>query len=404
MIGIIIMTILLYHSSEEVYAFLSSHNYHQSTSVQISDRFPQQHQHQQLSTPTSDHSRSLRNAQHFLVLQSTMTWDHRPRIPPPQWNHNGVNSNDIQERMHTEETSSEFSETTSSTSSSLSTTIQLWKNRLITKEDSKHIHKITGLIFVLSSWGLSGYGIYDMIHNGWAVPVNRHGKPFCVLLWLLVTSSIAQSYSSIKLAVHHRQGQPAVRNTFLCNAAVAILGSGSALWSSTWYPSCLNGHFSRLFYLAMDGIGLIGMADNMIRLKSLIASRQIKTVDKTNIDQLSRIQYWKDVFVYMMPILIGLPFFVGIGYQFGLRCDRTFYLNVLDQPGHPHLNAGAVYSMVMVAMGASYSSLIVTLRDKKLIRKRTEGLSLTLIMLCLVGSLYQALKDPGTIPTILGLI
>jgi hypothetical protein len=79
-------------------------------------------------------------------------------------------------------------------------------------------------------------------------------------------------------------------------------------------------------------------------------------------------------------------------------------LNVLDQPGHPHLNAGAVYSMVMVAMGASYSSLIVTLRDKKLIRKRTEGLSLTLIMLCLVGSLYQALKDPGTIPTILGLI
>jgi len=154
------------------------------------------------------------------------------------------------------------------------------------------------------------------------------------------------------------------------------------------------------FYFIMDVIGLVGMGDNLARLKSLIASRQ-STQAAAN--SMTRMQYWTDVFIYMMPILIGAPFFVAVGWQFGIRHDRMFYLNLLQQPGHPHLAAGAVYGMIMVAMGASYSSFIVTLRDKKLISKRTEGLSLTAILLCLVGSLYQALRDPGTVSMILGM-
>jgi hypothetical protein len=286
--------------------------------------------------------------------------------------------------------------------SSFSSTLKLWKHRLVTKEDALHLHKITGVLFLLASWGLSGYAIRDMFSNGWTKPVARHGKPFVALLYTLLTSSVAQSCSSIRLACIHRRGQPAVRNTFLCNAAVAILGSASAVWSSPWYPACLNGSFSKAFYFIMDGIGLIGMADNMIRLKDLVASRQELSVDKKDVDRLGRLQFWKDAFIYMMPILIGAPFFVGIGWQFGIRYDRAFYLNLLKRPGHPHLQTGAVYGMVMVAMGASYSSLVVTLRDKRLIRKQTEGLCLTILMMCLIGSLYQAMRDPGTIAMILG--
>lgn len=283
----------------------------------------------------------------------------------------------------------------------MSSTLDLWKRRLVTREDWKHMHKITGSLFLLSSWGLSAYGIRDLLAHGWTQPVTGHGKPFVVLLWTLVASSVLQSHSSIKLACNHRKGQPAVRNTFLCNAAVAILGSVSALWSSPWYPAALNGGFSKAFYLIMDAVGLIGMGDNLFRLKALIGSRQVK--DKHNVDNLHGWQYWKDVFIYMMPILIGAPFFVGIGWQFGIQHDRTFYLNLLQRPGHPHLQAGAVYGMVMVAMGASYSSLIVTLRDKKLIKKSTEGFCLTAVLLALVGSLYQAMRDPGTIAMILGM-
>lgn len=171
------------------------------------------------------------------------------------------------------------------------------------------------------------------------------------------------------------------------------------------------------FYFILDAIGLIGMGDNLFRLKALIASRQeptttrsrqhssssATTADTADGSMSRRVQYWKDVFVYMMPILIGAPFFVAIGWQFGIQHDRTFYLNLLQRPGHPHLEAGAVYGMIMVAMGASYSSLIVTLRDKKLIRKSTEGLSLTAVMVCLVGSLYQAMRDPGTVAMIMGM-
>jgi hypothetical protein len=274
---------------------------------------------------------------------------------------------------------------------------------LITKEDPKHTHKITGSIFVLSSIGLTLYGVRDFLNNGWTQPVSIHGNPLIALLCTLVASSVAQSISSIHLACHHRQGQPAIRNTFLCNAAVAILGSVSAIWSSPWYPDVLNGVYSKAFYFIMDGIGLIGMADNLLRLPSLIASRQSNPTDKYHVNQMSRIHYWKDVFVYMMPILIGAPFFLGIGWQFGIKHDRTFYLNVLQDGKYPHLQSGAVYSMVAVAMGASYSSLVVTLRDKKLIGKGTEGVSLTIIMLCLIGSLYQALKDPNVIAALLGM-
>jgi hypothetical protein len=259
------------------------------------------------------------------------------------------------------------------------------------------------MLFLLSSWGLAGFGIKDLLLNGWTQTTSIYSKPFVVLLLTLVASSVAQASSSIRLACRHRKGQPAVRNTFMCNAAVAILGTVSALWSSPWYPAALNGAFSKAFYLVMDAIGLIGMADNLFRLKSLIASRQVSSKEKYNIDRMGCLQYWKDVFIYMMPILIGAPFFLGIGWQFGIRHNRHFYLEILETGCHPHLQTGAVYSMIMVAMGASYSSLIVTLRDKKLISKKKEGLSLTVVMLCLVGSLYQAMKDPGTIVAILGL-
>jgi hypothetical protein len=282
-------------------------------------------------------------------------------------------------------------------------TLKQWKRRLITKEDPKHAHKITGLLFTFSSIGLTWYGIRDFLVDGWTQPVSVHGTPLVGLLYTLIASSVTQSISSIHLACHHRQGQPAIRNTFLCNAAVAILGSVSALWSSPWYPDEFNGAYSKVFYLIMDGIGLAGMADNLFRLPALIASRQSTAVDKYHVDQMSRIRYWKDVFVYMMPILIGAPFFFGIGWQFGIQHDRTFYLNVLQDGRYPHLQSGAVYSMVAVAMGASYSSLVVTLRDKKLIGKSAEGVSLTIIMSCLSGSLYQALKDPGVITALLGL-
>jgi hypothetical protein len=274
---------------------------------------------------------------------------------------------------------------------------------LITKEDPKHSHKITGMMFVLSSMGLAGYGILDLVLHQWTAPVTVHGAPFVGLLATLVLSSVAQSFSSIHLACHHRKGQPAVRNTFLCNAAVAILGSVSALWSSPWYPDVWNGVPSKAFYLIMDGIGLIGMADNLVRLKALIASRQVTSTDRYHVDGMGRVQYWKDVFVYMMPILIGAPFFLGIGWQFGIRHDRSFYLNLLRDGRFPHLQSGAVYSMIMVAMGASYSSLVVTLRDKKLISKSTEGSALTVILVCLIASLYQALRDPGVIAALLGL-
>lgn len=279
-------------------------------------------------------------------------------------------------------------------------TLKRWKRRLATREDWKHTHKITGVLFLLASWGLTAYGLCDFRANGWTQPVSRHGKPFVGLLLLLLSTTVLQSFSSISMACRYRRNQPAVRNTFLCNAAVAILGSVSALWSSPWYPTALNGAPSMKFYLVMNAIGLIGIGDNLVRLRTLIASRQTTTSARKQ-QQVQGLQYWRDVFVYIMPILIGAPFFVAIGCQFGIRHDRTFYLKLLQSERFPHLEAGAVYGMVMVAMGASYSSLIVTLRDKKLIRKRTEGLSLTAVMVCLLGSLYQALRDPGAIAALI---
>lgn len=159
----------------------------------------------------------------------------------------------------------------STTLSRPSSTFQRWKRRLVTREDSKHLHKITGALFLLSSWGLSGYAIRDLLSHGWTQPVTSHGKPFLGLLLVLLASSVVQSFSSVCMACRYRRNQPAVRNTFLCNAAVAILGSVSALWSSAWYPTALNGAPGMAFYLVMDAIGLIGMGDNLVRLRALIA-------------------------------------------------------------------------------------------------------------------------------------
>ena len=277
--------------------------------------------------------------------------------------------------------------------------LDLWKKRLITKQDYKHLHKLSSAVFVLASLGLTAYGVVDLIHHGWTRSITCHGKPFVALLLLLLSSTLVQASSSVSLAWKHRRGQPAVRNTFWSNAVVAVLGSVCALWVTPYYPMALNGTFSRAFYVVMNGLGLLGMADNALRLKDLIASRQQPTKynNNNNNGQMSRISYWKDCVTYMMPIWIGLPFFLGMLWTFGIQHDRTFYLQLLQRPGHPHLHGGAVYANIMVAMGASYSSLMVTLRDKKLIGKKTEMGSLTAIMLAVAASLYQSLRDPGTV-------
>lgn len=276
--------------------------------------------------------------------------------------------------------------------------------RLITKEDSKHIHKITGSIFVLSSLGVTGYALSDLITNGWTTNLIQHGYPLAMLLITMMFSTIIQSWSSIKMALSYRKYNTAVRNTFLSNVIVSILCSVCALWTSPWFPNYLNGLPSLIFFFITNTLGLIGLIDNAIQLPALIASRQLTSKERSlkNISSMKKTQFWKEVLIYTTPIFIGLPLFIGIGYTYGLHLDRNAYLQLLTIPGHPHLASGAVYSTAISAMGASYSSLIVTLRDKKLISKQLEGSLLISIGLCVIGSLFQALRDPGTIPMLMG--
>ena len=56
---------------------------------------------------------------------------------------------------------------------SLTKTFSLWKRRLVTREDWKHVHKLSGFLFLLSSWGLTGYAIRDLLVHGWTQPVTR---------------------------------------------------------------------------------------------------------------------------------------------------------------------------------------------------------------------------------------
>lgn len=280
---------------------------------------------------------------------------------------------------------------------SLSTSI--WKQRLITKEDFGHGHKIASVGYVLSSFTIIGTGL---VFGFMEVPdfLNAYTTVF-------ILCSFLQSYSSIPMALKYRKNDRAARNGFIGSAFSSMFLSYLGWWTSPFFPEFLvqTPLISTAALLSLCIGGFVFDTDTVLHASEVIYSRRVRN----KIDSSSHDNAFLDTVAYVAPICMALPLYL-------LTLWRIIANNIAN---NPLLGAAGVdlpireqfiqdcldgrfavagvgqlalffYASIASAACASYGTLFVTLRDKKLISKETERYLVGSVMLFGAGVSFYA--------------
>jgi hypothetical protein len=279
-----------------------------------------------------------------------------------------------------EVTPMEMTDTTTISASATSTAViggglELWKRRLITHEDPWSLHKLASLSYTVSSFLLMGTAAYRYLvlsPDAFAtVPPS-----LAPLMWTFVVSTLVMCLASVRMAFLHRRGDVTARNGFLGTAVSSLFSVFMMVWISP-----LESPLSALFnhdvinrgcfgvFLALNAIFIL---DTVLKADEVVEGRR----DRKAQDYAGR--KLVDTLGYVFPVAWGLPLIAATGFICSIWHDRPWYmvqcLLVDSQMGAApgSIQAHIFYSQVIASMAASFASLFVTLRDKKLIDKTQE--------------------------------
>lgn len=240
--------------------------------------------------------------------------------------------------------------------------LETWRRRLITKEDKFHIHKITGIGFMIASTVIMLGGIATKFSS---IPSWLNSATL-TLVW----SGWLQLYTSLTMTRQFRSRRDE-KAAFLVTAIGSSLTNFLALWFSPFCPNFFIRHSSVAHIIvALNTVCLwLPMLSFISHPKDTILNRQerIQSTSSFSFQQL------RDTFAYFVQIpIINLA---ASRMVFQLHAQgRDFFLTSWVLPGTPVKNMAAIfYSMVFLSMASNYVALTATLRDKHLISQQTES-------------------------------
>jgi hypothetical protein len=245
----------------------------------------------------------------------------------------------------------------------------LWKRRLITREDPYSIHKLSSILYSISAIIILGTALYRHLES----PESFAVVPPSLELptYVFAASNIIMCAVSTRMAFLHRRHDLTARNAFLGTGASSMFSGFYFLWTSPFGPGLFDDQLvSRLCFVVLVSLNVLLIGDTMIKVPSVVESRR----DRRAKDYPGR--FWVDAMGYVLPVAWGLPPLLITFYVATVAHDRAWFFEqcqYIDQMrGVPGMNAELNYLQVVTSMAASYGSLFVTLRDKKLISKNQE--------------------------------
>lgn len=245
----------------------------------------------------------------------------------------------------------------------------LWKRRLITREDPYSVHKISSVLYTLSAVVILLTALCRRIDSPEIFAIVPHHLVFPTYAFTI--SNIVMCVVSTRMAYLHRRYDLTARNAFLGTGASSMFSGFYFLWTSPYGPEMFDDRLvSGMCFVVLVALNVVLIGDTMLRVPNIVESRRDRKVD----DYFGR--YWIDAFGYVLPVAWGLPPLLITFYVNVVAHDRTWFFEqcryVDEMRGVPGMNAELSYLQVAASVAASYGSLFVTLRDKKLITKNQE--------------------------------
>jgi hypothetical protein len=251
----------------------------------------------------------------------------------------------------------------------------LWKRRLVTREDPYSIHKISSILYSISALVILGTGAYQHVFES---PESFAAVPSYLVLptYVFAVSNVVMCAVSTRMAFLHRRYDLTARNAFLGTGASSMFSGFYFLWTSPYGPGMFDDHLvSTLCFVVLVGLNVVLIGDTMLKVPGIVESRR----DRKAADYPGR--FLVDAMGYVLPVAWGLPPLLITFYVAAIAHDRAWFFEqcrYIDATrGAPGMGAELSYLQVATSAAASYGSLFVTLRDKKLISKGQELAGIT---------------------------
>ena len=263
--------------------------------------------------------------------------------------------------------------------------LDLWKRRLITHEDPFSLHKLAAVAYTLSSAILLGTAALQAIKGDFA-SIPSAMEP---MMHVFLASNIIMCGASVRMAFLHRQGDIAARNAFLGTAVSSLFSGYFMVWISPFPLGDVfnNLWISRACFAVLVALNGIFIMDTISNTEEVVEGRR----DRKTEDYKGRKLI--DTLGYVFPVAWGLPLIVATGFIASVMHDRPWLLEqcqFIDQMTEsPGMQSHIFYQQLSTSLAASYASLFVTLRDKRLISKTQELAGISLFAFpALVWSVY----------------
>ena len=245
----------------------------------------------------------------------------------------------------------------------------LWARRLITKEDPFSIHKLSSISYTLSAIIILGTATVRYLDSPevFAVVPEYLRLP----TYVFTISNFIMCIQSVRMAFFHRRYDLTARNAFLGTAVSSSFSGFYYLWTSPFGLDAFNNQLiNQACFAVFTLLNTVFIMDTIVKVPEVVESRRDRKTD----DYKGR--FAVDAIGYVLPVAWGLPLVLGTAYLDAVLYDREWFFNqcqYIDQVrGFPGIQANLSYLQVAASVAASYGSLFVTLRDKKLISKNQE--------------------------------
>ena len=249
----------------------------------------------------------------------------------------------------------------------------LWKRRLITFEDVFSVHKLSAVVYTLSSFALIGTAAQRWLvgrQELFAI-VPDYLEP---VMWVMTISNFFLCSASIRMAWLYRSNNVASRNAFIGVAGSSLFSTYFLVWASPFAPEeMITPLASQIGFGILCAWNIILILDTMIRAKDIIHDRRDKRSQEE--DESYVLEYLR----YIVSAAWPLPVIASTGYISSVLHDHAYVMSVFDQVLKTDglgLQASVFYNNVGGSMAAAYGAFFITLRDKLLISKRAEWIGI----------------------------
>ncbi len=277
--------------------------------------------------------------------------------------------------------------TTTTVTATATNTFDLWKRRLITNEDPLSIHKLAAIGYTLSSAILLSNAAIRLSTSPELFSIIP--SQFEIVMNVFILSNLIMCGASVRMAFIHRQGDLTARNAFLGTAVSSLFSGFYMVWISPFVEGDVFNSLwiSRSCFAILVGLNGYFILDTILQTDEIVEGRRDRKAQDYKFRKVI------DTLGYVFPVAWGAPLILATGFISCILHDRSWFLDqcafIDEQMTFPGMQSHIFYQQLSTSLAASYASLFVTLRDKKLITKVQELTGITVFaMPALIWSIY----------------